>query len=358
MKIRIFSAILLLTTCVLHEAFAQTAHAQHSEPKQLVIIDTDIGDDIDDAFAVGLALQSPEFRILGITTAFGDTKLRAQLAERMLAAVGREDIPVVAGIETAPRAKFTQAAYAEGGDVKQVQPRSAPDFILGEVRKHPGEITLIAIGPQTNLAAAIVKDPATFGKLKRIVMMGGSVYKGYKGGAPDPEWNILCDIPAAQKVFTSSVPLYVMPLDATILKFEPEPLQKLFAQHTPLTSQIHMLYDEWSGNTKQTIPTLFDPMAVGYAADPALCPTTPLHITVDDQGFTQPGPGEPNAQVCLKANVAAFFPFVLKRLGSPLRSGPVLGPVARFPEPLPAPIIKVGLFVFPPVLRPMGSLPF
>ncbi len=291
MKIRIFSAILLLTTCVLHEAFAQTAHAQRSEPKQLVIIDTDIGDDIDDAFAVGLALQSPEFRILGITTAFGDTKLRAQLAERMLAAVGREDIPVVAGIETAPRTKFTQAAYAEGGDAKQVQPRSAPDFILGEIRKHPGEITLIAIGPQTNLGAAIDKDPATFGKLKRIVMMGGSVYKGYKGGAPDPEWNILCDIPAAQKVFTSGVPLYVMPLDATILKLETEQqLQKLFDQQTPLTSQIEELYANGVG-PKQTIPTLFDPMAVGYAADPELCPTTPLHITVDDQGLYAAGTG-------------------------------------------------------------------
>jgi purine nucleosidase len=354
MKIRIFSAILLLATCLFHEAFAQTTHTKGSEPQQLVIIDTDIGDDIDDAFAVGLALQSPEFKILGITTAFGDTKLRAQLAERMLDAVGRSDIPVVAGVETAPRTKFTQAAYAEGGDAKQVQPGSAPDFILSEIRKHPGEITLIAIGPQTNLAEAIVKDPATFGKLKRIVMMGGSVYKGYKGGAPDPEWNILCDIPAAQKVFTSGVPLYVMPLDATILKLDVTDLKALLDHETPLTKEIEELYREWG----QLTPTLFDPMAVGYAANPDLCPTTLLHLSVDDKGFTRPGPGEPNAQVCLKANVAAFFPFVLKRLGSPLRSGPVLGPVARFPEPLPAPIIKMGLFVFRPVLRPMGSLPF
>jgi purine nucleosidase len=358
MKIRIVSAILLLTTCVLHESPAQTAHTHGSESRQLVIIDTDIGDDIDDAFAVGLALQSPEFRILGITTAFGDTKLRARLGGRMLDAVGRSDIPVVAGVETAPRTKFTQAAYAEGADAKQVQPGSAPDFILGQIRKHPGQITLIAIGPQTNLGAAIDKDATTFRKLKRIVMMGGSVYKGYKGGTPDPEWNILCDIPAAQKVFTSGVPLYVMPLDATILRLDTTDLNALFDHDTLITNQIHSLYEEWSGNTKQTIPTLFDPMAVGYAANPELCPPTPLHLSVDDKGFTRPGPGEPNAQVCLKANADAFFPFVLKRLGSPLRSGPVLGPVARFPEPLPAPIIKMGLFVFPPNLQLVGSLPF
>ncbi len=354
MKIRIFSAILLLTTCLFHEVSAQTAHTQGPKPKQLVIIDTDIGDDIDDAFAVGLALQSPEFKILGITTALGDTKLRARLAVQMLDATGRSDIPVVAGVETAPRPKFTQAAYAEGGDAKQVQPGTAPDFILSEIRKHPGEITLIAIGPQTNLGAAIDKDAATFRKLKRIVMMGGSVYKGYKGGAPDPEWNILCDIPAAQKVFTSGVPLYVTPLDATILRLDQQQLKALFAQGTPLTKQIEELYREWG----QPIPTLFDPMAVGYAVNPELCPTTPLHLSVDDKGFTRPGAGEPNAEVCLKADVAAFYPFVLKRLASPLRSASVRRSLAWFPEPLQAPIIKMGLFVFPPKLQLVGSLPF
>ena len=320
MRLRILPALLLFTGCLLNDAPAQAAHAQGSEARQMVIVDTDIGDDIDDAFALGVAVQSPEFRILGVTTAFGDTKLRARLAVRYLDAIGRSDIPVVSGVETAPKTKFTQAQYAEGGEAKQVQPGSAPDFILEQIRKHPGEITLIAIGPQTNLGAAIDKDAATFRKLKRIVMMGGSVYKGYNGGAPDPEWNILCDIPAAQKVFTSGVPLYVMPLDSTILKVDASDLKKLFDYGSPLTKQIQELYREWG----QPTPTLFDPMAVGYAANPGLCPTTPLHITVDDKGFTRPGPGSSNAQVCLKANTEAFWPFVLGRLESPVRSGTVL----------------------------------
>jgi purine nucleosidase len=239
---------------------------------------------------------------------------------RLLDAVGRGDIPVIAGVETAPKTKFTQAQYAEGGDAKQVRTGSGPDFILDQIRKHPGEITLIAIGPQTNLGAAIEKDPATFRKLKRIVMMGGSVYKGYSGGAPDAEWNIQCDVAAAQKVFASGVPLYVMPLDATILRLDNPQLKALFDYGSPLTKQIEELYHEWG----QPTPTLFDPMAVGYAANPALCPTTPLHITVDDKGYTRPGPGEANAQVCLKANTEAFYPFVLGRLMSPMRSGSVL----------------------------------
>src|ERR1700759_1718606 len=142
MKIRNCSLFVILTVCLLHQAFAQTKPAQYSDSKELVIIDTDIGDDIDDAFALGLAVQSPEFRILGVTTAFGDTKLRAKLAARFLDAVGRQDIPVIAGVETAAKGKFSQAEYAERGDAKEVQPGSAPDFILDQIRKHPGEITL------------------------------------------------------------------------------------------------------------------------------------------------------------------------------------------------------------------------
>lgn len=281
---------------------------------QLVIIDTDIGDDIDDAFALALAERSPEFRILGITTAFGDTTLRAQLASRFLSATGFGNIPVTAGVATPPKTKFTQAVYAESGDKSKIQHASGPDFLLDEIRKNPGQITLIAIGPQTNLAAAIDKDPATFRKLKRIVMMGGSVDRGYDDHAhADPEWNILCDIPAARKVFASGVPIYVMPLDATILRFDQARLAKLFDSHTPLSEQLQILYSEWSAATKQTTPTLFDPMAVAYAVTPSLCPTTPLHLTIDDQGYTRRSTGAPNVDACLKSDPEAFFRFYLSR---------------------------------------------
>ena len=312
MTTRLPLALCFLSIFLACGASAQVAPVPGTHPKQLVIIDSDIGDDIDDAFAIGLALQSPEFKLLGITTAFGDTKLRAQLAVRLLAATGHQAIPVVAGIETAPRAKFSQARYAEGGDPKLIHPGTAPDFILSEIRKHPDEITLIAIGPQTNLGAAIDRNPATFRRLKRIVMMGGSIYRGYNSDLPQAEWNILCDIPAAQKVFASGVPLYVMPLDATILKLDDDKRKALFDYGSPLTTQLKELYQEWG----QPTPTLFDPMAVAYAAQPELCPTTALHITVDDKGFTRPSPGAPNAQACLKSDPQTFFPFLMGRLMS------------------------------------------
>ena len=131
-----------------------------------------------------LALNSPELEILGVTTTFGDTELRARLVDRYLAAVGRSDIPVAAGAATPAKNVFTQAAYA-----RRAAGRRHPDAVafLAATRfdAHPGQITLIAIGPLFNVQAAIERDPATFRKLKRVVMMGGSVYRGYDGQPGD-----------------------------------------------------------------------------------------------------------------------------------------------------------------------------
>jgi inosine-uridine nucleoside N-ribohydrolase len=303
-------ALTLLVLATHLPMYAQTA--RKAEP-QLVIIDTDIGDDIDDAFALALAERSPELHILGITTAFGDTETRAQLTLKFLEATGYSGVPVAAGIPTPAKTNFTQDLYTTGGQIINSQHLDGPDFLLEQIHKHPGQITLIAIGPQTNLAAAIDKDRTTFRKLKRIVMMGGSVDHGYGKPYAEPEWNIVCDIPAARKVFASSVPIYMMPLDSTMLRLEPAPLQKLFDQHTPLTEQLHTLYGYWSASSKQTTPTLFDPMAVAYTIQPDLCPTTPLHLSIDDKGMTIRSAGMPNVNACLKSDPKAFFSFYLGR---------------------------------------------
>jgi len=188
-------AVLALLAAGLPEARGQQAPAvqQPASQPQLVLLDTDIGDDIDDAFALALALRSPELHILGITTAFGDTELRARLLDRYLGAVGRGDIPVAAGVATAHENVFTQAAYA-----RQMPSRARPNaagLMLAEIRAHPGQVTLIAIGPLFNIQAAIERDPATFRLLKRVVLMGGSIYRGYDGQngerrPADAEWNI------------------------------------------------------------------------------------------------------------------------------------------------------------------------
>jgi len=301
----------------------QRAEAPAKVPDQLVIIDTDVGDDVDDAFAIALAMQSPEVRILGITTAWGDTKLRARLAERFLQETERTDIPVAVGVQTHPGqgkvSFFSQAPYARRGPEKSWP--DAVDFLLWQIREHPGEITLIAIGPETNLGAAIDRDAATFRRLKRVVLMGGSVYRGYDGFAyptvaphAQPEWNILCDVDAARNVFASGVSLYVMPLDSTQIKLQELERGRIFSNGSALTDALTVLYHQWAYGTRQQTPTLFDVVAVGYAIRPELCPTKPMRLRVEDDGSTVVEAGEPNVQACLKSDSDAFLEFYLKRV--------------------------------------------
>jgi len=296
---------------------AQSGPTSASAPTQKIkiILDTDIGDDVDDAFALGLALQSPELEIVGVTTAWRETALRARMARRMLSELGHSEIPVAEGIVTKSKAPFSQARWAERGPDAAMR-IDAVEFLLSEIRKHPSEITLVAIGPLTNVGAAIERDAAMFRKVKRVVLMGGSVRKKYGdlGYAPDrgpePEYNIVSDVSAAQKLFRSGVPIFMMPLDSTQLKLDEVKREMLFSQGTPLTDALTLLYHEWG----QTTPTLFDVMAVAYVLEPKLCPMQELHIEVDQAGFTRESSGAPNISVCLASDSEQFFHFVLPRL--------------------------------------------
>ena len=301
----------------------QPAAPPVSTAKAKIIIDSDIGDDVDDAFAVALALTSPEVEILGITTAWGDTRLRARLTDRLLAEAGHADIPVAEGIPTQGKTRFSQARWAEVGPAK-AHPQ-AVDFLLRQIAQHPGEITLIAIGPETNIGAAIDRDAATFKKLRRVVLMGGSIHRGYDdlGYKPDrgpqPEYNIYSDVSAAQKLFASGVPIFMMPLDSTQLKLDEVKRAILFEAGTPLTDALTLLYHEWGQQT----PTLFDVMAVAYVVEPQLCPVTPLHIEIDKDGSTRPTNGTPNASACLNSDPERFFHFLLPRLMEPANAAAV-----------------------------------
>ncbi len=297
----------------------------HKAPPEKVIIDTDIGDDIDDAFAVALALRSPELQILGITTTFGDTETRAKLLDRFLAEAGRPEIPVAAGAPTPPKSNFTQRRYAVNNRYAKPSHPDAVTFLLEQIRHNPSEVTLIAIGPLMNVGAAIDKDADTFRKLKRVIIMGGSIKRGYGDlgfgtpTPPQPEWNILNDIPSAQRLFAAGVRLYVMPLDSTQLKLDEVKRAFLFNQGTPITDALTLLYHQWGQET----PTLFDPMTIAFLVSPSLCPVQPMHIRVDELGFTRLDPGPPNApnlpnaQVCLDSNPDAFFRFYLSRVAAP-----------------------------------------
>lgn len=311
----------LLGCCILiffavPSGYAQTQSAPAVSASQKIILDTDIGDDIDDAFALALAVTSPRIEILGVTTAWGDTDLRARLASRFLAQTSHSGIPVFAGPKTSS-ANFTQTQWASVFPEPQNGWPDAIDFILDTIRKNPGEITLISIAPLSNVGALIDKDPATFRKLKRIIIMGGSIHRGYgdlgffPNRGPSAEYNIAMDVSAAKKLFASGVPLYVMPLDSTQLKMDLTERNALFSQGTPLTDALTLLYHQWTASTRNPTPTLYDAMAVAFAIDPSLCPTQPMHIVIDEKGFTRVEPGQPNANVCLHSDADRFFHFYI-----------------------------------------------
>lgn len=322
--------------CLVFGAFCGNAEAQGSVPTpkapEKIIIDTDIGDAIDDAFAIALALRSPELDILGVSADYADTEGRAKILDRMLGEAGRQDIPVAVGVATAfPTTDdsfasgyfLDQRRYGEGGHFSRTSHPLAVEFILEQIRRFPGEITLVTIGPLPNIGALIDRSPETFRKLKRVVMMGGwigPIKPDYGNAAPlkpIPEWNVMLDIGASQKLFLSGVPLYVMPVDSTHhLKLDEVKRTVLFAHGTPLTDALTLLYHQWNAAGGVT-PILYDAMTIAYILNPELCPVQPMHVRVDDKGFTRVEDGTPNAQVCLHSDPDAFLRFYMQRLLAP-----------------------------------------
>ena len=168
-----------------------------SEP---IILDTDIGDDIDDAYCLAYLLSQPGCELVGITTTRGDTPVRAAIAEAMCRAAGRDDVPVLAGARAT--IGFEPVADADGGvphrvvldgfrhrDPAAFAPDRATQFLIDRLRERPGEITLLAIGQLTNVAALFAAYPEAPSLLKRLVMMNGVFLTDELGS----EWNSRCD---------------------------------------------------------------------------------------------------------------------------------------------------------------------
>ena len=290
--------------------------------RQPVIVSTDIGDDIDDAFALGLLLRSPELDVRGIASSWGDTALRTCLLQHLLVQAGRSEIPLAVGEPTHSAIPFSQARWAARGAVPAEMP-SAAELILREARRQPGQVTLLVLGPLTDVAAALKRDPAGFAQLRRIVLMGGSVRVGYSTSdyrAPSPpvaEYNIAADISAAQAVFAAGVPITLLPLDATQVKLEESARVALFAHGDGLTDALTQLYYQWRDSDQpwaSATPTLFDVVPVAQLLAPALCPTVPLRLEVDAEGYTRERPGRPNVQACLKLDKAGLIDLYMTRM--------------------------------------------
>ena len=167
-----------------------------------VVLDTDTGDDVDDVFAIALAAVSPRIDLRAVITAHGDTRARARLARRVLEECGRGDVPVFAG----ERPNFSGLAAGTSMDSgagfipddARVEPGDGVDALLEMVNRAPGQITVCAVGPLTNLAHAIRQDPGFAANAARLLIMGGEFPDGPRG-----EYNFNCDPDAARVVIES-----------------------------------------------------------------------------------------------------------------------------------------------------------
>lgn len=303
-----------LATALTLAGIAAPPPARAAEPVQKIILDTDIGDDIDDAYALTLLATRPGVKLLGVTTAFGQTHERAQLAAKLLHVIGRDDVPVCAG-RTGEAKIGTQYGWARGFTSKSIRQEDAVTFLKRQIDRNPGEITLIAIGALSNVGDLFARYPETASKIKGLFIMGGAVHVGYNNKPPaEPEWNIRCDPPAAKVVFTSGVPLTMAGLESTtMMKFD-APLQKrLFARGTAATDALAALTLLWGGGT----PTLFDTVAVARALDQHFADEETLNVVVEPNGLTRPGEGKPNVKLLVRPQKEAFLEWFVSTLTAP-----------------------------------------
>jgi purine nucleosidase len=292
-------------------AAQRTTHPARQRPTPIVL-DTDIGGDIDDAFALALVLDSPELDLRAVTTVSGDTQARARLAAKMLAVAGRTGIPVAAGVPGPPM-DSPQTRWADGFASPDLVAQPAVELMRTQIDRAPGKLVLVAIGPLTNVAAFLRQYPEDAHKLDQIVLMGGSIRRGYyPNSGPTAEYNIAADAAASQAVFSAGIPIVMAPLDVTArLQLQQPDLDRLFALHIPLTDALQALYKLWG----QPVPTLHDPMAVSLLLDPSLCTRQSLAVSITDKGMTVPIKGKPpNAVVAVETSPARFIDFYMGRV--------------------------------------------
>ncbi len=261
------------------------SHVPHSSPsnhepaasppgeRYPVLIDTDIGDDIDDAFALALALRSPEIDLQGVTTVFGDTHLRAQLAKHLLLVFGRDDVPVAAGISTPLQFRHRpsgvpQAAILNPCDIQPISAYSGPELIVQKALAHPARLTLICIGPLTNVAAALTSEPRLFMAIRNIIMMGGT------SSLPLPEWNVRSDARAAQIVLSAGIPVTLLGWNITSrCQLQPGDIERLRAGTSPQVQLLHRLMSVWRRHRprwQSPYPYLHDPLTITALCSPQL----------------------------------------------------------------------------------------
>ncbi len=239
-----------------------------------VLLDTDIGSDVDDALALAVLLGSPEVDLLGVTTAYGDTLLRARMARRLGRLAGR-DLTVVPGAREPLSGREVWWAGHEGStmdglDAEDVRDDlSAPEFLAATCAARPGEVDVISIAPMTDIALALRHDPAFAHHVRRLWVMGGSFAR--PGGPPvEAEHNIRCDVVAAREVFASDIPVTVTGLDVTTTVTLAPDLVERIAAAGELGDQLHQQIRQWLTFWGEGWATPHDPVDVMALLRPEL----------------------------------------------------------------------------------------
>lgn len=264
-----------------------TTH-ETSEPLP-VLLDTDLGTNIDDALALAYLLRQPRCRLVGITTVHGDTLARAQLASALCAAFGHGEVPIHRGAERPLRGEPTRPdvpqkrLLADWPHHEHFEPDLAVAFLRDRIQELPGRLTLVCIGPLTNVALLFEQAPETARQLKQLVCMGG-VYFTEPAGYGPVEWNMAADPHAAARVLAADVPaIRIVGLDVTTrCRLETASCRERF--HAAGLTLLADLADDWISRQREIL--FHDPLAAAVAFSPDLCRFHEGRVTVQKE----PGP--------------------------------------------------------------------
>lgn len=303
--------------------------SQSISEKHSVLVDTDIGDDIDDAIALALILQSPEIDLQGITTVYGDTRQRARLAQYLLHIFGCEDVRVAAGIETPiqPRHRPSGVPQAAVIDQRVVLPTistlSGPELIIETALAQRGRLTILCFGPLTNIATALRLEPALFMAIRDIVIVGGT------SSFPFPDWNIRSDARAAQIALGTGIPVTMLGWDITMrCQLREGDITRLHNSHSRQTQFLSHLLEVWKRHHSRwqpDLPYLHDAVGVVALCAPELLEFQEMTARVFGRG---PFKGfmvsrimdGPLIQAAVRINAEATREWVMERLLSPSRA--------------------------------------
>ena len=286
-----------------------------------VILDTDIGDDIDDTWALAMMLRSPELDVRLVVGDQGKSLYRAKLIAKLLETAKRTDVPVGVGLGPATGVG-QQAAWVKDYDLKKYPGTVHEDgvqAIIDTIMKSPRKITLVAIGPLPNIRAALEREPK-IAQRARFVGMHGSVRRGYGGGKTvSAEYNVKADVKAARAVFTAAWDITITPLDTCgIVHLRGKKYAAVRDCKDPLAAAVIENYRMWCKNPKQAdsgSSTLFDTVAVYLAFTEKLLKMETLGIAVTDDGRTAIDPDAKKMRVATEwKDMGAFEDLLVKRL--------------------------------------------